>query len=311
MRGRVGCDRYVARVVRGVDASPARRRTGCSAGCGWPACAPISLAVDVTNYVMLELGQPLHAYDLDTADRRRSSCAGPRRGRAARRPSTTSSARSTPRTCSSPTTAARSGLAGVMGGATTEIGAVDRATCSSRPRTSTRSRSPARPARHKLPTEAVARFERGVDPELAPYAAELVVAAAGRARRGRGRPGGRPTSASASPTPVDPSCPLDLPSRLVGVDYRPATVDARRSTPVGARSDGGPESSARRHAAVLAPRPAHRRSTWSRRSPGWRATTGSRRCCPWRPPGRGLTDGAAGPALGRPARSPTAATSRC
>src|SRR5665811_1998154 len=78
IRGRVGCDRFVARIVRGIDVSaesPAwMKRRLTQAG-----MRPISLAVDVTNYVMLELGQPLHAYDL-------AKVAGPivvRRARAA------------------------------------------------------------------------------------------------------------------------------------------------------------------------------------------------------------------------------------
>lgn len=73
-----GCDRYVARIVRGVDptaASPEWMKTRLTQ----MGMRPISLAVDITNYVMLAVGQPLHAFDLDTLSGRSASVA-PARG---------------------------------------------------------------------------------------------------------------------------------------------------------------------------------------------------------------------------------------
>jgi phenylalanyl-tRNA synthetase beta chain len=63
------CPRYVAKVILGVKIAPSpfrvRRRLE---ACGVRA---INNIVDVTNYVMLEMGQPLHAFDFDRLEENR------------------------------------------------------------------------------------------------------------------------------------------------------------------------------------------------------------------------------------------------
>ena len=98
---------------------------------------PITLPVDVTNYVMIGLGQPLHAFDLDTL-------AAPivvRRARAGERLTTLDDVdRALDREDLLITDGGGEravAIAGVMGGAASEVGSTTR-TSSSRRRTSTR-----------------------------------------------------------------------------------------------------------------------------------------------------------------------------
>ena len=173
IHGNVGCDRFVTRIVRGIDPkaeSPKWLRDRLTAA----GMRPISLAVDATNYVMLDLGQPLHAYDLD-------KMRGPivvRRARAGERHTTLDDVERTldPEDLLITDDGAERvlGIAGVMGGADTEI--ADETVNVLIEAAHFDPVSIARSARrHKLASEASKRFERGADPELPPVAAQNVV----------------------------------------------------------------------------------------------------------------------------------------
>ena len=173
IHGNAGCDRFVTRIVRGIDPtaeSPKWLRDRLTAA----GMRPISLAVDATNYVMLDLGQPLHAYDL-------GRLRGPivvRRARAGERHTTLDGVERTLDAEDLLITDSGAervlGIAGVMGGADTEIteATVDVLVEAAHFDPVSIARSA---RRHKLPSEASKRFERGVDPELPPVAAQRVV----------------------------------------------------------------------------------------------------------------------------------------
>jgi len=215
-----GCDRYVARVITGLDpaaTSPAwLQRRLVLAG-----MRPISLAVDVTNHVMIELGQPLHAFDLDAL----SGAIVVRRARAGERLTTLDGQ---DRALDEGDLLITDGsgpiaLAGVMGGGPTEItGATTSILLES---AHFAPLSIARTARrHKLPSEASRRYERGVDPALAPAAAEaavrLLVELGGAAA-------GPVTDVDTVAPPRVLTLPVEAPGRLAGRDYRPEAVRLR------------------------------------------------------------------------------------
>ena len=140
----------------------------------------ISLAVDVTNYLMLELGQPLHAFD-------RKQIEGVLHIRRAGNTKTFTTLDGQERVLSSEDLLVADdvrplALAGTMGGADSEVGASTTSLAIEAARFDPISIAK-NARRHKLSTEASRRFERGVDPSLAEYAsaraASLLIALGG------------------------------------------------------------------------------------------------------------------------------------
>ncbi|GLZ36063.1 phenylalanine--tRNA ligase beta subunit [Lentzea sp. NBRC 105346] len=223
---RTGCPRFVARRVTGVDPTAPTpwwmRRRLMLAG-----IRSISLSVDITNYVMLELGQPLHAFDaaaLQGGFVVRRATAGEKL--------TTLDDQVRELDPDDIVIADDSGvisLAGVMGGASTEVR--DNSSDILLEAANWEPASIARTVRrHKLPSEASKRFERTVDPALAPVALERAAKLLMHYGDGSIKPGRTDVGAPALPEPV--SMPIDLPDRVAGVRYARG-VTARRLGQIG------------------------------------------------------------------------------
>ena len=162
------CPRYVARIIRGVRHVPSPLAV--QARLTAAGMRPISAAIDATNYAMLEIGQPLHPFDL-------SLLKGPgivvRRAKDEERLVTLddverSFTEDDLLICDTERPVA---VAGVMGG---ELAEVSEHTSDILLESATFERGGIQRTRRRidLSTEASQRFERGVDPEAAPRGAD-------------------------------------------------------------------------------------------------------------------------------------------
>ena len=156
-----GCPRYSCRVVRGVRIAPSPRWM--QARLEASGLRPINNVVDVTNYVMLELGQPLHAFDYDLVDSHSIVVRAAREGEVMETLDGVSR-RLGPDDLLIADPAKPLAVAGVIGGASSEVGEDTRCVLlESAYFDPVRIRRTSK--RLNVRTESSYRFERGVDPE--------------------------------------------------------------------------------------------------------------------------------------------------
>jgi len=174
----------------------------------------ISLPVDISNYVMLELGQPTHCYDQD----RLSGDIVVRRAVAGEKITTLDGRERTLHVEDLLITdgSGAIGIAGVMGGAATEVSDATTNVLVEAAHFDEVSIARSR-RRHKLPSEASKRFERGVDWQVAGIAAQrvvdLLVQLAGGVADGAG------TDVGTSPDAVTIALPAAFAAERIGIDF--------------------------------------------------------------------------------------------
>ena len=219
IRGRKTSQSFILRTVTGIDASKPTP-TWMRARLKLAGMRSISLAVDITNYVMLELGQPVHAYDLDKIK-------GAFTIRRATKGEVLKTLDGQERKLheedllitdeSGPI-----GLAGVMGGASTEVSETTKNVLIEAAHFD--GISIARTARrHKLFSEASKRYERGVDPRIGEIAASRVIQLL------EVHAGGKAGALGATYSNFEPETEVILPhgfaNSLMGVDYSAEEIE--------------------------------------------------------------------------------------
>jgi phenylalanyl-tRNA synthetase beta chain len=219
IRGRKTSQSFVLRTVTGIDASKPTP-TWMRARLKLAGMRSISLAVDITNYVMLELGQPVHAYDLDKIK-------GGLTIRRTKKGETLKTLDGQERKLSEEDLLITDesgpiGLAGVMGGFTTEVSETTKNVLIETAHFD--GISVARTARrHKLFSEASKRYERGVDPRIGELASARVIQLLEL------HAGGKAGTLGATFSDFEPAKDILLPngfaSELMGVDYSQQEIE--------------------------------------------------------------------------------------
>ena len=214
----LGCPVFVARTVSGFDPT-APTPDWMVRRLAQVGQRSISLAVDVTNYVMFELGRPIHGYDADKL----TGPLGVRRAREGERLTTLDGQdrKLSPEDLVVTDDSGIIGLGGVMGGRTTEMSeTTTRVLVESAHWDATSMFRTGR--RQRLTSEAGKRNERGVDPEICEAAAQRVAELLAEHGGGTIEPG--VTVVGTPPAAPSVTMAIDLPARVTGLSIASETT---------------------------------------------------------------------------------------